>query len=747
MCFLKRLIILTVFTFLIVPLSSAQENLILDAGFEDSPHSSWVDWKEQGPGTRDFDSTEKVHSGSESYKVTVSVSALMWESDIALQENITAFSAGDGFEAEAYLLIPSTNPLTEDVETYLEVIFYDGQGMNAENEVSKFQSQKYGYGQAQSQWVKLEISDVVPLGAQNCKLQIVVFPLPDDQGWTGNYSGVVYFDDVSLIKTISKETMAVSSSDGNFSLTAEKAVDNNITTRWSSAFTDNAWIYLDFGSPRAFDTIKLSWETAYGLSYEIQISDDAQNWATIYSENSGDGCEDVIHLGEQTARYIKMNGLVRGTEWGYSLWEFEVFKAAASSSESAGLEAYKAADGNMGTRWASEFTDNEWIYIDCMNPRAFDTIELTWESAYGKQYEIQISDDGISWTTIYTEMNSDGGVDIINVDKQSTRFIRMNGLARATPYGYSLLEFKVMMWTTAVSSSNENLYLTADEAIDGTFDSRWSSGWSDNEWIYLDFGSPKTFDTVTLSWETAYGLSYEIQISDDAQNWTTVYTETSGDGGEDVIFVGVQTARYVKMNGLIRGTEWGYSLWEFEVSGATAVFAYEKRINCGGWSYTAQNGDIYIADQEYSTQNSCGYVAGSRAFTPDLIEGTADDVLYQSERYNLSEYKFDVPSGIYTVTLKFAETYFTSAGKRVFGAWIEGEQVLRDLDIYAEAGHDIALDKEFVVKISDGQLNITALASVDYPKFSAIAIVGVRDTTPPNLTIISPNNGEVIHQD
>ena len=732
---------------MIAPLSSAQENLILDAGFEQSPHSSWVNWKDWGPGTRDFDNREEVHSGTESYKLTVSVSTYMWASDIALQENITDFLVGDSFEAEAHLLIPESNPLTEDIETYLEVVFYDGQGINAENEVGKFQSQKYGYGQAQSQWVKLEISNVVPLGAQNCKLQLVVLHLPDEQGQTGNYSGVVYFDDVSLIKTISKKTTAVSSSDENFNLMAEKTVDNNIATRWASAHTNSEWIYLDLGSPRAFDTVKLSWETAYAASYEIQISNDAQNWSTIYTENSGNGGEDVIHPGEQTARYIKMKGLIRGTEWGYSLWEFEISKSAASSSESAGLEAYRAADGDMNTRWASAFSDNEWIYIDYMNSRAFDTIELNWESAYGRQYEIQVSDNGINWTTIYTETNSNGGVDIINVDKQSARFVRMNGISRATPYGYSLWEFKTMMRMTAVSSSDENLYLTADKAMDGNFNSRWSSAFTDNEWIYIDLSAPRSFDTVKLTWETAYGLAYEIQISDDAQNWNTVYTETSGDGGEDVIFLGTQTARYVKMQGIQGGTEWGYSLREFEVLGTTTVCGYEKRINCGGEVYTARNGDFYAADQQYSTQNGCGYVDGNWASTSDSIEDTEDDILYRSERYNVGEYKFDVPDGTYTVTLKFAETYFTGAGKRVFSVWIEGEQVLQNLDIYAAAGHDTALDKEFTVKISDGQLNITALAARDCAKFSAISVVGGRDVTPPNLTIISPNNGAVIYQD
>ena len=138
-----------------------------------------------------------------------------------------------------------------------------------------------------------------------------------------------------------------------------------------------------------------------------------------------------------------MNGLSRATIYGYSLWEFEVLKAVASSYEYAGLEASKATDGDMSSRWSSEFTDNEWIYIDYMWPIDFDTVILNWQIAYGSQYEIQVSNDATDWTTIYVESAGDGGEDSIYVGSQTARYIKMNGIQRGTVYGYSLWEFKV----------------------------------------------------------------------------------------------------------------------------------------------------------------------------------------------------------------------------------------------------------------------------------------------------------------
>jgi len=122
----------------------------------------------------------------------------------------------------------------------------------------------------------------------------------------------------------------------------------------------------------------------------------------------------------------------------------------------------------------------------------------------------------------------------------------------------------------AIASSVEAAGLEPSSAVDGDPATRWSSEFTDDEWIYIDFVRPRIFDTVRLNWETAYGRQYEIQISDDAARWTTIFTETDGDGGIDVIYTGTQTSRYVRMRGMLRGTPWGYSLWEFEVYAADA---------------------------------------------------------------------------------------------------------------------------------------------------------------------------------
>lgn len=121
----------------------------------------------------------------------------------------------------------------------------------------------------------------------------------------------------------------------------------------------------------------------------------------------------------------------------------------------------------------------------------------------------------------------------------------------------------------AFSSSNENSTLTPDKAVDGNTGTRWSSAFSDPQWIYVDLGATYNINRVVLRWETAYGRAYQIQVSNNASTWTTIYSTSNGDGGVDDLSVS-GTGRYVRMYGTARGTPWGYSLWEFEVYGSPA---------------------------------------------------------------------------------------------------------------------------------------------------------------------------------
>ncbi|MFR9800315.1 discoidin domain-containing protein [Streptomyces sp. MS06] len=120
----------------------------------------------------------------------------------------------------------------------------------------------------------------------------------------------------------------------------------------------------------------------------------------------------------------------------------------------------------------------------------------------------------------------------------------------------------------ATASSREGDGYAAAAAVDGDLTgTRWASQWSDQQWIQVDLGARSRLSRVVLTWETAYGKDYEIQVSDDGTDWTTVRKVTGGDGGTDDLAVS-GTGRYVRMQGLSRSSGYGYSLWEFQVYGS-----------------------------------------------------------------------------------------------------------------------------------------------------------------------------------
>ncbi len=101
-----------------------------------------------------------------------------------------------------------------------------------------------------------------------------------------------------------------------------------------------------------------------------------------------------------------------------------------------------ATDGDYGTRWASDWSDPQWLRVDLGSVRTFDHVQLAWETSFARSYEIQVSDDGAAWTTVHRVTDGQGGVDSLDVTGTG-RYVRMLGTERGTGWGYSLLEFGV----------------------------------------------------------------------------------------------------------------------------------------------------------------------------------------------------------------------------------------------------------------------------------------------------------------
>lgn len=131
---------------------------------------------------------------------------------------------------------------------------------------------------------------------------------------------------------------------------------------------------------------------------------------------------------------------------GFSVWAQNIAlnkPVMTSSNDGSGtMPGSNAVDGNTSTRWASLWSDPQWIDIDLKTSYDITKVVLMWETAAAKAYQIQVSYDNTSWTTIYSTTTGPGGTETLNI-AGTGRYIRMYGTARATTYGYSLYEFQV----------------------------------------------------------------------------------------------------------------------------------------------------------------------------------------------------------------------------------------------------------------------------------------------------------------
>ena len=109
----------------------------------------------------------------------------------------------------------------------------------------------------------------------------------------------------------------------------ELAVDGDFTTRYSSAYNDPIYVTLDLGKTCTVGCAVLYFETAYSSEFKIEYLD-GDKWVEAAhvrgNTQSGVGQPVTVPFKKAVeAREIRFVGLKRGTEWGHSFYEFELY--------------------------------------------------------------------------------------------------------------------------------------------------------------------------------------------------------------------------------------------------------------------------------------------------------------------------------------------------------------------------------------------------------------------------------------
>ena len=117
---------------------------------------------------------------------------------------------------------------------------------------------------------------------------------------------------------------------------AQVGNDGSNDSRWESGHgVDPQNWQVDLGEAQTFNSVVIVWEGAYGKSFQILAGDnvDADGWLTdgeVVAEVTdqvlaGFPYKQVLSFDAVTHRYVQFHGIARGTSYGYSFWEFEVY--------------------------------------------------------------------------------------------------------------------------------------------------------------------------------------------------------------------------------------------------------------------------------------------------------------------------------------------------------------------------------------------------------------------------------------
>jgi hypothetical protein len=246
---------------------------------------------------------------------------------------------------------------------------------------------------------------------------------------------------------------------------ATNATDGDHNTRWSSQFADGQYLVVDLGSVQTIDRVRLTWEAAYGRSFTLQVSSNAQDWTTVQNvvsnapaDRGGYFLNEYTGLnrnGTSIGRYVRLLGETRNTVYGFSVYEFEVFsfsntaaslaqgKTSVASDTQAAFEASLAFDGDDNTRWSTLNKTNQTLDVDLGQNVSISRIYLNWEKAYGVDFQLLVSTDQVNWIPFASYSNNQAYYNEMAV-AASGRYVRMLGInGGQNDGGFSIWELKI----------------------------------------------------------------------------------------------------------------------------------------------------------------------------------------------------------------------------------------------------------------------------------------------------------------
>ena len=347
---------------------------------------------------------------------------------------------------------------------------------------------------------------------------------------------------------------------------ATAAVDGNPSSRWETTWEDNQWIYVDLGAVYNLDHLRLLWEGAYTKHYQVCVAEeltsemlanlndeDATNnfaigW-TVAADQTYDSfvSDQTVSVKGFAGRYVAINCIERGTQWGNSIYELEVYANSIIIEPELDVTP-DVLGGYIGT-----------------------TVNFTAAGLNADGTEMDLTD--AVWTMNGEPMASQ----TVTFDTKGFYTVKVaaNGIEAETTVGIFDAADNFVT-PSLLTQQSDNTTADASKAIDGDEGSMWEANVEGtqeyNAWMVVDLGSELDVNGCYLYWEGATSAEYTVEVSTDGIEYIPVFSYASnqsmGSGRYDWVFDGEShKARFVKINSTKAATGYGVKLRELQIFG------------------------------------------------------------------------------------------------------------------------------------------------------------------------------------
>lgn len=347
---------------------------------------------------------------------------------------------------------------------------------------------------------------------------------------------------------------------------ATAAVDGNPGSRWETTWEDNQWIYVDLGAVYNLDHLRLLWEGAYTKHYQVCVAEeltsemlanlndeDATNnfaigW-TVAADQTYDSfvSDQTVSVKGFAGRYVAINCIERGTQWGNSIYELEVYANSIIIEPELNVTP-DVLGGYLGT-----------------------TVNFTAAGLNADASEMDLTD--AVWTMNGEPMTSQ----TVTFDTKGFYTVKVtaNGIEAETTVGIFDAADNFVT-PSLLTQQSDNTTADASKAIDGDEGSMWEANVEGtqeyNAWMVVDLGSELDVNGCYLYWEGATSAEYTVEVSTDGIEYIPVFSYASnqsmGSGRYDWVFDGEShKARFVKINSTKAATGYGVKLRELQIFG------------------------------------------------------------------------------------------------------------------------------------------------------------------------------------